>query len=112
MSDKIKIYNETLGLSATGYYHRGGLFSNRGGIFSKPDGKGLRFGASWKVGILPFKDFEDMRGREWEWFVDDCYYHMICVRLKNDRDFNSPTSFHFTGMDEAKEFCSLLSRSV
>lgn len=53
----------------------------------------------------------DKRGREWEVFVDVAYYHMICVRVKEDRSFNSPTSFHFQTDDEAQEFLSLVFKS-
>lgn len=53
--------------------------------------------------------FTDARGREWETFVDDCMYGMTCVRLKEDRDFNSQTSFHFDTSARAMAFAALLS---
>jgi len=53
-------------------------------------------------------DFKDKRGREWETFVDLSYFDCICVRLKSDRDFNSPTSFHFDTRKQAEQFVELL----
>ena len=53
----------------------------------------------------------DKRGREWEMFVDVSYYYMYCVRVKEDRDFNSSTSFHFNTEKEAQEFLSLVIKS-
>lgn len=53
-------------------------------------------------------EFQDKRGRTWEAFVDVCYYDCICVRLKSDRDFNSPTSFHFVTYEQAKQFVELI----
>lgn len=58
------------------------------------------------------EDFKDKRGREWEIFIDDGYFHMTCVRLKNDRDFNSQTSFHFSTSKQAIEFANLLKESL
>lgn len=52
--------------------------------------------------------FTDKRGREWEVFVDSCYYDCVCVRLKADRDFNSNTSFHFNTQHQADQFVELL----
>jgi hypothetical protein len=54
------------------------------------------------------KDFTDKRGREWEVFIDACYFDLICVRWKDDRSFNSHTSFHFNTMAEASQFAELL----
>lgn len=48
--------------------------------------------------------FQDKRGRTWELFIDPCYWEMTCVRLMDDRDFNSPTSFHFMTLKEAEQF--------
>ena len=53
-------------------------------------------------------DFKDKRGREWEAFVDVSYLGCVCVRLKSDRDFNSPTSFHFVTQEQAKQFVELI----
>ena len=53
-------------------------------------------------------EFKDKRGREWEAFVDVTYFDCICVRLKSDRDFNSPTSFHFVTYEQAKQFVELI----
>lgn len=58
--------------------------------------------------VLPFNDFNDKRGRPWEWFVDVSYYDMICVRVKGERDFNSPLSFHFNTVDQAQQLVELL----
>ena len=55
--------------------------------------------------------FTDKRGREWEAFVDVCSYGCICVRLKSDRDFNSPTSFHFVTQKQAEQFVELIKMS-
>jgi len=57
------------------------------------------------------KDFKDKRGREWEVFIDACYFDMVCVRVKEDRDFNSPTSFHFNTMAEASQFADVLKKA-
>lgn len=59
-----------------------------------------------EVGL--FEDFTDKRNRTWEWFVDEGYYHMTCVRLKNCRKFNSDTSFHFDTTELAGMFVKLL----
>ena len=53
-------------------------------------------------------EFKDKRGREWEAFVDTSYFDCICVRLKSDRDFNSPTSFHFVTHKQAMQFVELI----
>lgn len=55
-----------------------------------------------------FEDFKDKREREWEWFIDECYFHMTCVRVKGERDFNSELSFHFPTSHEAEKFVELL----
>lgn len=52
--------------------------------------------------------FTDKRGREWEVFVDQWYYDSVCVRLVEDRDFNSNTSFHFDTQQQADQFVELL----
>ena len=52
--------------------------------------------------------FKDKRGREWETFVDMFCFDCICVRLKSDRDFNSPTSFHFMTQEQAMQFVELI----
>ena len=58
-----------------------------------------------------FQDLTDRRGRTWEWFIDESYYGMTCVRLKNETDFNSSLSFHFNTSDKALEFVKLLKQS-
>ncbi len=55
-----------------------------------------------------FENFFDKRGREWEWFVDECYYHMTTVRPVGVRDFNNELSFSFDTSDQAKHFVELL----
>lgn len=60
------------------------------------------------MGVKKFEDFKDKRGVEWEWFIDDCYYHMTCIRVKGERDFNSPLSFHFNTSNQAQDFADLL----
>jgi hypothetical protein len=52
--------------------------------------------------------FTDKRGREWEMFVDRCYYDCVCVRIAKDIDFNSNTSFHFNTQQQADQFVELL----
>lgn len=52
--------------------------------------------------------FIDKRGREWEVFVDLSYYDSVCVRIANDRDFNSNTSFHFDTQQQTDQFVELL----
>ena len=54
------------------------------------------------------REFTDRRGRTWEIFTDLSYYDMVCVRAKHDRDFNSPTSFHFATRDQAEAFARLV----
>lgn len=56
-------------------------------------------------------DFKDKRGRTWECFIDQGYWEMTCVRWKEDKSFDSHTSFHFNTSKEALEFCELLKRS-
>lgn len=53
----------------------------------------------------------DKRNRLWELFLDESYYHQWCVRIKEDRDFNSPTSFHFDTFEQARDFLNLISIS-
>ena len=53
-------------------------------------------------------DFVDKRGRNWECFVDVSYYDMVCVRWKEDKTFNSQSSFHFSTSNEAGLFIMLL----
>ena len=55
-----------------------------------------------------FQDFKDKRNREWEWFIDQAYFDMTCVRLKGQKDFNSEMSFHFDTSKKATEFVELL----
>ena len=45
---------------------------------------------------------QDSKGRIWELFIDGCYYHAPCVKMVNDKDFNSPLNFNFDTIDEAK----------
>lgn len=54
------------------------------------------------------RECKDKRKREWEMFSDISYFDMICVRVKDDRDFNSPTSFHFTTREKANAFMDLI----
>ena len=53
-------------------------------------------------------EFIDKRNRVWEVFTDRSHFDCICVRLKNDRDFNSNTSFHFATDKQAYNFVELL----
>ena len=57
------------------------------------------------------QEFVDKRNRTWEYFTDNSYYYMTCVRLKNDTDFYSNTSFHFDTYKQAMEFVELLKLS-
>lgn len=45
---------------------------------------------------------------KYEMFLDECYFHMWCVRNTDDRRFNSPTSFHFVKKSDAEEFKRLI----
>ncbi len=54
------------------------------------------------------ENFKDKRGRPWEWFCDESYYNMFCVRPIGEREFNSELSFHFETQCEASAFASLL----
>lgn len=63
--------------------------------------------------VLPYlgdkeNKFTDKRSREWEIFQDLAYYDMICVRTVDNRDFNSPLSFHFNTYTDAYLFAYLL----
>ena len=55
--------------------------------------------------------FTDKRGREWEMFTDRSYFDCICVRLVDNRDFNSNTSFHFNTDAQALQFVELLKQA-
>ena len=55
-----------------------------------------------------FGEFQDARGRAWEWFIDASYYEMTCVRVKGEREFDSQLSFHFATSELAREFIELL----
>lgn len=48
------------------------------------------------------------RGKEYELFVDHCYYGMVCVREVGDKDFHSEGSYHFNTMKDAQVFLELL----
>ena len=52
--------------------------------------------------------FTDKRGRQWEVFVDLSYFDCVCVRLVQDRSFNSNTSFHFDTQQQVDQFVELL----
>ena len=43
----------------------------------------------------------DKMGRIWELFIDPCYYDCPCVKMVDDRDFNSPNIFTFDSLEEA-----------
>jgi hypothetical protein len=58
--------------------------------------------------------FQDKRGRTWEWFIDECYYGLFCVRcisVENGRSFNSDMSFHFDKGEEGQNFIELIKKS-
>lgn len=55
--------------------------------------------------------FKGKRGREWEVFVDLSYFDCICVRLAQDRSFNSNTVFHFDTQQQADKFVELLKQA-
>jgi len=61
--------------------------------------------------VYMFEDFTDKRGRVWEWFIDASYYYMFCVRLKEDKDWNSEVCFHFTTSVITKRFVESLKES-
>ena len=54
------------------------------------------------------KEVTDKRGRVWEMFIDEAYFHNTCVRLKGECDFNSQLSFHFATSKQAEQFLELL----
>ena len=58
-----------------------------------------------------FEDFQDKRGRTWEWFIDSSHFDCTCVRLKGETDFNSPLSFHFNTPEIAEKFVELLKQA-
>ncbi len=41
---------------------------------------------------------------KWEMFLDECYFHLWCVRPVGDRRFGSPKSRHFVRRDDAQKF--------
>lgn len=43
----------------------------------------------------------DKMGRIWELFIDPCYYDSPCVKMVDDRDFNSPNRFTFDSLKGA-----------
>jgi hypothetical protein len=47
----------------------------------------------------------------YELFCDEWYYHLYCIRNKNDKRFNSPMSFHFVLLKDAKLFFELISKA-
>jgi len=53
-------------------------------------------------------EFNDLRGRTWEMFCDEFYYGLWCVRIKDDKDFHSDTSYHFVMLEDAHKFVELL----
>lgn len=55
---------------------------------------------------------KDKRGREWEIFQDLVYYDLWCVRQVDDRQFDSPLSFHFEREIDAINFLALVSKSL
>lgn len=55
------------------------------------------------IGSLAICYGKDIKGRLWELFIEPCYYDMPCVKMVNDRDFNSPWNLNFSTIDEAKD---------
>lgn len=51
------------------------------------------------------------RDMNYEMFLDECYYEMWCVRNKNDKRFNSITSFHFDKKEDAETFLELIKKA-
>lgn len=54
---------------------------------------------------------KDKRGRRWEMFCDDAYYHDWCVRCLDTaqaKHFNSELSFHFMTQDKSQQFYDLV----
>jgi len=49
---------------------------------------------------------------EFEIFCDEACYDMRCVRLKLDKRFCSPMSFHFVRKQDAIEFLRLIMFAV
>lgn len=56
-------------------------------------------------------EFKDKRCRIWEAFYDESYYDLICVRLNDDKSFNSGPSFHFDNATDANMLIGLLKKS-
>jgi hypothetical protein len=54
---------------------------------------------------------KDHRGRIWETFSDSSYYDLHCVRMVDDKSFNSLASFHFSNSNDAQAFLQLLGKS-
>ncbi len=59
----------------------------------------------WKLAI----DKPNKVSPDYEIFIDPSYYDLLCVRNKNDKRFDSPTSFHFINYEDAKKFFELIS---
>ena len=49
-----------------------------------------------------------MESKDYVMFLDSAYYDMWCMRNKNDKRFNSPTSFHFAKREDAEKFLELI----
>lgn len=49
--------------------------------------------------------------KNWEIFLDHSYYHLWCVRNKQDKDFNSLQSFHFSNKEDAEKFLELVRKA-
>jgi len=49
--------------------------------------------------------------QEWEIFLDTSYFDMFCVRQKNDKEFNSPRSFHLALKEDAENFKKLIEKA-
>lgn len=55
--------------------------------------------------------FTDKAKRQWESFIDVSYYDCTVVKLVDDKDFMSPTTFHFVTSSLASAFIELLKES-
>ena len=49
---------------------------------------------------------------KFEIFCDHYFYEMHCVKPVDDKDFNSPLSFHFAEKKDAEAFHALIEKAV
>jgi hypothetical protein len=69
--------------------------------------------SEWNAGAVldseqPEQSFTDNSDRVWVWFVDNSYQQLICIRLKDDENFDSESLFHFQTKNQTFRFIELI----